>query len=87
MQITKHIYLLSRHKDQKIGFFGRFFGEKSVFGWVGNDLGKEKSFVRKSAKNRRFFDISQKNPIFPRKKPMFSEIFDFFPVFSLAPKI
>ena len=84
-------------KDQKISFFGRFFGEKSVFGWVGNDFEKEKSFVKKSAKNRRFFAdfpiFPEKTRYFPEKsrylpkKLIFFEIFDFFPVFSLASKI
>ena len=58
-------------KDKKIVFFGRFFGEKSIFGWVGNDFGKEKSEVKKSEKNRRFFG---KKPISPPKKPIFPEI-------------
>ena len=48
-------------KDKKIVFFGRFFGEKSVFGWVGNDFGKEKSEVKKSEK---ITDFSKKKPIF-----------------------
>ena len=42
-------------KEVKIGIFGRFFGDLSVFGWVGNDFGKEKSEEKKSEKNRRFF--------------------------------
>ena len=37
-------------QGQKIVLFGRFFGEKSVFGWVGNDFRKEKSEVKKSEK-------------------------------------
>ena len=41
--------------DKKIGFFDRFFGEKSVFGGAGKDFRVEKSEVKKSAKNRRFF--------------------------------
>ena len=41
--------------DKKIGFFGRFFGEKSVFGGAGKDFRVEKSEVKKSEKNRRFF--------------------------------
>ena len=41
--------------DKKIGFFNRFFGEKSVFGGAGKDFRVEKSEVKKSAKNRRFF--------------------------------
>ena len=43
------------HKEVKIDFFDRFFGEKSVFGWVGNEFGKEKSEIKKSEKNRQFF--------------------------------
>ena len=35
------------YKNKKIVFFGRFFGEKSVFGLVGNDFGIEKSEVKK----------------------------------------
>ena len=54
-------------------FLNRFFGEKSVFGWVGNDFGKDKSFVKKS-KNFRYF--TEKNRFFPK-----------FLIFSLAPKI
>ena len=48
-------------QGQKNRFFSRFFGEKSVFGWVGNDFGKEEQEVNKSEKNRRFFG---KKPIF-----------------------
>ena len=52
----------------KSRFFGRFFGEKSVFDWVENDFGKDKSEVKKSEKNRRFFG----------KIRYFPEIFYFF---------
>ena len=45
----------SGNKDKKIANFGRFFGEKSDFGGVGKDFGMEKSGVKKSEKNRRFF--------------------------------
>ena len=48
-------------KELKIGFFGRFIGEKLVFGWHGNDFNKIKSKEKKSAKNR------EKSPIFCRK--------------------
>ena len=41
--------------DKKIVFFGRFFGEKSVFGGAGKDFRMEKSEVKKSEKNPRFF--------------------------------
>ena len=44
--------------DKKIVFSSRFFGEKSVFGWVGNDFGKEKTKVKK---------IGEKSPIFQKK--------------------
>ena len=47
--------------EQKIGFFGQFIGEKSVFGWHGNDFDKIKSEEKKSAK---IGDFSPKNPIF-----------------------
>ena len=30
-----------------------FFGQKSIFGWVGNDFRKEKSEVKKSEKKRK----------------------------------
>ena len=41
--------------DKKIADFGRFFGEISDFGGAGKDIGMEKSEIKKSAKNRRFF--------------------------------
>ena len=41
--------------DKKIAFFGRNFGEKSVFDGAEKDFGMEKSGVKKSWKNRRFF--------------------------------
>ena len=49
-------------KTKKWFFFSRFFSEKSVFGWVGNDFGKEKSEVKKSEK---IVDFSEKSDIFP----------------------
>ena len=52
-------------KDKKNRFFGRFFGEKSVFSWVGNNFRKEKSEVKKSEKNRLFFPIKYR--FFPKK--------------------
>ena len=44
-----------RIMDKKIGFFNQFFGEKSVFSSAGKDFRVEKSEVKKSVKNRRFF--------------------------------
>ena len=41
--------------DKKIADFGRFFGEISDFGGAGKDIEMEKSEIKKSAKNRRFF--------------------------------
>ena len=64
-------------KDKKIVFFSRFFGEKSVFGWVGNDFGKEKSEVKKSEKNA---DFSEKTNFFPKKNRFFLK-FQNFPLF------
>ena len=49
----------SEDQGKKNCFFGPIFGEKSVFGWVGNDFGK-----KKSEKNRRF---SEKNRFFSEK--------------------
>ena len=61
--------------DKKIVFFGRFFGEKSVFGGTGKDFRVEKSEVKKSEKNRY---ISDKIPIFFRKIPIFPIKYRFF---------
>ena len=36
-------------KDKKIDFFGRFFGEKSVFGGAGKDFQVEKSSTKKNS--------------------------------------
>ena len=52
-------------KDKKIDFFGRFFGEKSVFGAVGKEFRVEKSSAKK---------IVEKSPIF-RKWPIFGQFF------------
>ena len=41
--------------EQKIVDFDRFFGEKSDFGGAEKDFWMEKSGVKKSEKNRRFF--------------------------------
>ena len=46
---------LTEDMDKRIVFFNRFFGEKLVFGGVGKDFRVEKSEVKKSEKNRRFF--------------------------------
>ena len=58
-------------KDKKIDFFGRFFGEKSVFGGGGKDFRVEKSSAKKSEKNR------QKSPIFRKKSDIFPKKSDF----------
>ena len=67
--------------EQKIGFFGRFFGEKSVFGRHGNDFDKKKkSEEKKSVKNW------EKSPIFwrkIRKIRYFPENIRFFPKFGV----
>ena len=47
-QLTRMVML----KDKKIDFFSRFFDEKSVFGGAGKDFRVEKSFAKKSVKNR-----------------------------------
>ena len=57
--------------DKKIDFFGRFFGEKSVFGGGGKDFRVEKSSAKKSEKNR------QKSPIFRKKSDIFPKKSDF----------
>ena len=41
--------------DKKIADFGRFFGEISDFSGTEKDIGMEKSEIKKSAKNHRFF--------------------------------
>ena len=65
-------------KDKKIVFFGRFFGEKSVFGGAGKDFWVEKSSAKKiGKKSEKIADFSaknRKNPIFSRKNPIFPEI-------------
>ena len=81
-------------KDKKIDFFGRFFDEKSVFGGDGKDFLVEKSFAKKSAKNRQKSPIFRKkigknrrffgkNPIFSRKNPIFPEKNPIFPKFGV----
>ena len=58
-------------KKEKIVFFDRFFDEKSVFGWVGNDFGKEKSEVKKLPIFPKKTDFSRKKiKIFPGSKNM-----------------
>ena len=59
------------YKDKKIDFFGRFFGEKSVFSGGGKDFRVEKSSAKKSEKNR------QKSPIFRKKSDIFPKKSDF----------
>ena len=68
-------------KDKKIDFFGRFFGEKSVFGGGGKDFRVEKSSAKKSEKkSAKIADFSEKSDIFPkksdfsRKNPIFPDI-------------
>ena len=56
--------------DKKIGFFDRFFDEKSVFGGAGKDFRVEKSEGKKSAKNRRFFLEKQISDFFLGSKNM-----------------
>ena len=53
------LIFIIRTRELKIGFFGRFIGEKSVFGRHGNDFNKIKS-----KKNR------QKIQFFPGSKNM-----------------
>ena len=72
--------ILIIHSEQKIGFFSRFIGEKSVFGRHGNDFDKrklEEKNRQKIEENSQFFaEKSEKSYIFPK-----------FPIFPLAPKI
>ena len=49
------LIFIIRTRELKIGFFGRFIDEKSIFGQHGNDFNKIKSKGKKSTKN----------PIFP----------------------
>ena len=66
--------------EQKIEFFSRFIGEKSVFGGMETILTKKKSEEKKAVKigkNRRFFAQKSKiSNIFPKK-------FDFFLKFGI----
>ena len=57
-------------KEKKIGNFGRFFGDFSVFGGSGKKNPWKKSTEKISAKNR-------KNPIFPEKIRFFQKKSDF----------
>ena len=71
-----YIYIYIMIKDKKIGKSRRFFGEISFFGGAGKDFRVEKSFAKKSEKNR------NKSPIFRRKIGKiryFPEKFRFFP--------
>ena len=57
-----------RGKEKKIGNFGRFFGDFSVFGGSGKKNPWKKSTEKISAKNHRFFSEKSKNSdIFPKK--------------------
>ena len=68
-------FMPTKTKDKKIDFFGRFFGEKSVFGGAGKDFRVEKSSAKKiGKKSGKIADFSAKNPIFSRKNPIFPEI-------------
>ena len=80
-------------KEKKIGNFGRFFGDFSVFGGSGKKNPWKKSTEKISAKNRRFFpekpknsDIFPKKSDFSRKNPIFPEIWDKFYFRSLRGK-
>ena len=64
-------------RELKIGFFGQFIGEKSVFGRHGNDFNKIKSKEKNRGKNREKFDFSSKNPTFSL----------FFPFSGLRPLV
>ena len=66
--------LIVQPKDKKIDFFGRFFGEKSVFGGGGKDFRVEKSSAKKSEKNRQKLPIFWKKSDFSRKNPIFPNI-------------
>ena len=67
------IYLVTS-KDKKIDFFGRFFGEKSIFGGAGKDFRVEKLSAKKLGKIADFSAKNRKNPIFSRKNLIFPEI-------------
>ena len=66
-------------KEKKIGNFGRFFGDFSVFDGSGKKNPWKKSTKKISAKN-------QKIPTFSRKNPIFLEIWDKFYFRSLRGK-
>ena len=60
--------LVVRIREQKIGFFGRYFVEKSVFGRHREEKSEEKSIRGKIGKKiGKIADFSPKN----RKKPIF----------------
>ena len=63
-------------KEKKIGNFGRFFGDFSVFDGSGKKNPWKKSTEKISAKNR-------KNPTFSRKNPIFPEKIRFSPKFGI----
>ena len=67
-------------RDKNFGKFGRFFAEISFFGAGGKEIQVEKSFEKKSWKNR------EKSPIFrPKigKIRFFPEKIRFFPKFGV----
>ena len=70
------VRLLCTIKEKKIGNFGRFFGDFSVFGGSGKKNPCKKSTEKISAKNRKIPIFSRKNPIFPEKNRIFPEIWD-----------
>ena len=53
-------------KEKKIGNFGRFFDDFSVFGGNGKKNPWKKSTEKISTKNRKFPIFFRKNPIFPK---------------------
>ena len=59
-------------RDKNFGNFGRNFAEILFFGAGGKEIQVEKSFEKKSWKNREKSPIFRKNPIFFPKKSDFS---------------
>ena len=66
-------------QGKKIGNFGRFFGDFSVFGGNEKKNSWKKVIEKISAKNHKF-------PIFSRKNPIFPEIWDILYFRSLREK-
>ena len=54
-------------REQKIGFFGRYFAEKSVFGRHREEKSEEKSIRGKIGEIADFLSKNRKKPIFPSK--------------------